>query len=126
MTPFIIETLAARHDRKSFDCGEESLNIFLKQYAKQNAEKGLGRTFVAVKENEPKIYGYYTISSSSFGFEIVPENLPRYPVPDSTESVPSFVHQSIIKARQLTFLPNKLTILWLDSIIWVDTVRPKF
>jgi len=81
MTPFIIETLAARHDRKSFDCGEESLNIFLKQYAKQNAEKGLGRTFVAVKENEPKIYGYYTISSNSFGYEIVPENLPRYPIP---------------------------------------------
>ncbi len=81
MTPFIIEPLAARHDRKSFDCGEESLNSFLKQYAKQNAEKGLGRTFVAVKENEPKIYGYYTISSNSFGYEIVPENLPRYPVP---------------------------------------------
>lgn len=81
MTPFIIETLAASHDRKSFDCGEASLNIFLKQYAKQNAEKGLGRTFVAVKENEPKIYGYYTISSNSFGYEIVPENLPRYPVP---------------------------------------------
>jgi len=81
ITPYIIEPLATSHDRESFDCGEESLNIFLKRYARQNAEKGLGRTFVAVKKGEPKIYGYYTIVSSSFGYEIAPENLPRYPVP---------------------------------------------
>ncbi len=79
--PYKIEPLDKKHDRQSFDCGEESLNIFLKRFARQNAKKGLGRTFVAVKEGEPKIYGYYTISSNSFGYEIVPENLPRYPVP---------------------------------------------
>jgi GNAT superfamily N-acetyltransferase len=79
--PYIIKPLTTKHNREAFDCGEESLNIFLKRYARQNAEKGFGRTFVVVKENEPTIYGYYTISSSSFGFEIVPENLPRYPVP---------------------------------------------
>jgi ribosomal protein S18 acetylase RimI-like enzyme len=79
--PYIIEPLTTNHNREAFDCGEESLNIFLKRYARQNAEKGFGRTFVAVKENEPTIYGYYTISSNSFGYEIVPENLPRYPVP---------------------------------------------
>jgi GNAT superfamily N-acetyltransferase len=78
---YIIEPLTTKHNREAFDCGEESLNSFLKRYARQNAEKGFGRTFVAVKENEPTIYGYYTISSNSFGYEIVPENLPRYPVP---------------------------------------------
>ena len=79
--PYKIELLAKTHDREDFDCGEESLNVFLKQYARQNAKKGLGRSFVAVKEDAPKIYGYYTLSSNSFGYEIVPENLPRYPVP---------------------------------------------
>jgi GNAT superfamily N-acetyltransferase len=79
--PYIIEPLTTKHNREAFDCGDESLNSFLKRYARQNAEKGFGRTFVAVKENEPTIYGYYTISSNSFGYEIVPENLPRYPVP---------------------------------------------
>lgn len=79
--PYKIEPLTTQHDRESFDCGEESLNTFLKRYARQNAEKGFGRTFVAVKENEPQIYGYYTIVSNSIGYEIVPENLPRYPVP---------------------------------------------
>ncbi|HLA95749.1 MAG TPA: GNAT family N-acetyltransferase [Pyrinomonadaceae bacterium] len=79
--PFKVEPLSKNHDRQSFDCGEESLDLFLKRFARQNAEKGLGRTFVAVKGDDPKIYGYYTLSSNSFGFEIVPDNLPRYPVP---------------------------------------------
>lgn len=79
--PFKVEPLSKRHDRRSFDCGDESMNLFLQRFARQNAEKGLGRTFVAVKDNDPKIYGYYTLSSNSFGFEIVPEKLPRYPVP---------------------------------------------
>jgi GNAT superfamily N-acetyltransferase len=79
--PFKVERLSKKHDRQSFDCGEESLNVFIQRFARQNAEKGLGRTFVAVRENDSKIYGYYTLSSNSFGFDIVPENLPRYPVP---------------------------------------------
>lgn len=79
--PYKIELLTTQHDRQNFDCGEESLNLFLKRYARQNAKKGLGRTFVAVKEDEPKIYGYYTLSSNSFGYKLVPENLPRYPIP---------------------------------------------
>ena len=79
--PFKVEPLSKKHDRQSFDCGEESLNLFLQHFARQNAEKGFGRTFVAVKGSDPKIYGYYTLSSNSFGFELVPENLPRYPVP---------------------------------------------
>lgn len=79
--PFTVEPLSKTHDRQNFDCGEESLNLFLHLFARQNNEKGLGRTFVAVTGNDPKIYGYYTISSGSFGFELAPENLPRYPVP---------------------------------------------
>lgn len=79
--PYRVEPLSKKHDRDSFDCGEESLNLFLKRFARQNAEKGLGRTFVAVKGDNPKICGYYTLSSNSFGYEIVPDNLPRYPVP---------------------------------------------
>lgn len=78
---YIIVPLHKSHDRESFDCGEESLNVFLKRYARQNDEKGLGRTYLAVKKGKPKIYGYYTISSNSVSFEVVPENLPQYPIP---------------------------------------------
>ncbi|HMS40628.1 MAG TPA: GNAT family N-acetyltransferase [Pyrinomonadaceae bacterium] len=51
----------------------------------QNSKGGLGRTFVAVKpeEENKKVYGYYTISSSAVKFENLPpaKHLPRYPLP---------------------------------------------
>lgn len=79
--PFRVEPLSRMHDRENFDCGEESLDLFLHKFARQNDEKGLSRTYVAVKENDSRIYGYYSLSSSSVGCELVPENLPRYPIP---------------------------------------------
>lgn len=79
--PYKVEPLSKKHDRNSFNCGEESLDQFLKRFARQNSEKGLSRTFVAVKGDDPRIYGYYSLSSGSVGFETVPDNLPRYPVP---------------------------------------------
>ncbi|MGA9768473.1 MAG: GNAT family N-acetyltransferase [Blastocatellia bacterium] len=77
----IIEPLSSKHDRSSFDCGESSLNTYFKQYARQNDEKGLGRTFVAVEPDQTRIEGYYTISTGAVTFEQVPEKLPRYPIP---------------------------------------------
>ncbi len=79
--PYIIEPLSASHDREPFDCGEPSLNDFLKRFARQNDEKGLGRTFVAVEAGSPAIKGYYTLSNGSLKFDNVPEKLPRYPIP---------------------------------------------
>lgn len=78
---FVIEPLSKRHKRDDFDCGEASLNEFLKKYARQNSAKNFGRTFVAVLPEETKVLGYYTLASGSVAFEVVPEKLPRYPIP---------------------------------------------
>jgi ribosomal protein S18 acetylase RimI-like enzyme len=78
---FEIEPLTTRHDRQSFDCGEPSLNDFLQRFARQNDDKGLGRTFVAVHPGETAILGYYTMASGAVTFDSVPEKLPRYPIP---------------------------------------------
>lgn len=78
---FRIESLNKQHDRENFDCGEESLNNFLKKFARQNDERSLGKTFVIVEQGNREILGYYTLSSSSVSFEKIPENLPRYPIP---------------------------------------------
>ncbi len=78
---FVIQPLGKQHKRTHFDCGEESLNEFLQKYARQNSTKGFGRTFVAVLPGEAEVLGYYTLSSGSVSFEIVPEKLPRYPIP---------------------------------------------
>src|SRR5262249_22587034 len=78
---YLITPLAADHDRESFDCGEASLNDFLKRFARQNQEKGLGRTYVAVLPEDARIYGYYTLASGSVRFDTLPWKLPRYPIP---------------------------------------------
>lgn len=79
---YFVESLRRDHQREKFDCGETSLNEFLFFYARQNDERGLGKTFVAVEDSQPlEIAGYYTLSSGSVSFENIPEKLPRYPVP---------------------------------------------
>lgn len=78
---FLIEPLGKHHRRENFDCGEASLNEFLKKYARQNDKKNLGRTFVAVLPDDAEVKGFYTLSSGSVSFEVVPEKLPRYPIP---------------------------------------------
>jgi len=78
---YVIEPLSTVHDREFFDCDEPSLNDFLKRFARQNDEKGLGRTFVAVVANTSTIKGYYTLSNGSLKFDNMPDKLPRYPIP---------------------------------------------
>jgi len=80
-----IEPLAARHDRGSFDCGESALNDFLKKYARQNEERGISRTYVAVQGGKPRVFGYTTLRAGAVEASGFPKEearrLPRYPVP---------------------------------------------
>lgn len=78
---YTIERLSSSHIRDSFDCGEPALDEYLRRYAGQHDRKGLGRTYVAVERGSSVVKGYYTIASGAVSFEVVPENLPRYPVP---------------------------------------------
>ena len=60
-----IELLAKAHDRDGFDCGSEPLNLFLKQTARQHAERGISRTYVLVDEDAvpPKpVLGYFSLN----------------------------------------------------------------
>jgi len=60
-----IEPLGKAHDRDRFDCGSAPLNLFLKQTARQHAQRGISRTFVLVDENAtaPKpIVGFFSLN----------------------------------------------------------------
>lgn len=80
-----VELLDEGHDRGSFDCGEPTLNLFLQAHAGQNARRDISRTFVARREEDAAIAGYYTLSSGGVEFAHLPEKmakrLPRYPIP---------------------------------------------
>ena len=79
-----ISSIRKDHVRDQCDSGEPALDEFLRRYARQNQEKGLGRTYVATREGSPEVLGYFTIRSGSIVFEDLPSDeqrrLPQYPI----------------------------------------------
>jgi len=82
---WIIERLARRHDRSVFQCGQPSLDDWLKLRATQFEKKDLARTYVAVRQHESVVQGYYAISNHRVSFNALPadqaKGLPRLDVP---------------------------------------------
>lgn len=78
-----IEALGRQHQRDEFQCGIEALDRYLKQQARQEADKHVAAPFVLVQAENPAVLGYYTLSASSISAaDIAPElasKLPRYP-----------------------------------------------
>lgn len=80
------EPISKRHDRESFDCGEEALNEFLRRYARKNHELGGAKTFLAINDADNEtILGFYSLSPASIEYtrtpEIIRRGLARYDVP---------------------------------------------
>ena len=72
------EPLGRHHDRTAFDCGDDTLNEYLRRYARQNHEAGGAKTFVAASSSEPtRVLGYYTIGPGAIEFVRVPADLTR-------------------------------------------------
>lgn len=58
--------------KESFDCGVVELNDYLKRYARQNHERGIAKTFVAIPESGDKeVAGYYSVSMAEIRFRPV-------------------------------------------------------
>jgi predicted GNAT family N-acyltransferase len=81
--PFQIEALGKTHDRSAFDCGSPSLNRYLHQQARQDADKRVAAPFVLTLAPSRQVLGYYTLSASLVNANELPEatakKLPRYP-----------------------------------------------
>src|ERR1019366_257049 len=69
----VFETLRTHHDRQGFDCGHPALNEFLHRQARQNADRNVGVTHVAVERaGDSKILAYYTLVTRTVNADIVP------------------------------------------------------
>lgn len=82
----IIAQLTKQHDRKTFDCGEFSLNQYLHRYASQDIKKRVSRTYVATPfDAQERVVGFYSLSAGSLHAtdfpDIIRHRLPKYPVP---------------------------------------------
>jgi GNAT superfamily N-acetyltransferase len=86
---WVIQTLAKHHDRVGFSCGNEILDRYLREIARQDARRHVAAPFVLVEKTSPKaILGYYTLSALSVDVGELPldvaRKLPSYPVVPAT------------------------------------------
>lgn len=69
------EPLSSEHDVNSFDCGDTSLNSWLKTRALKNENSGGSRTYVICIEN--KVIGYYALALGSIEHDRAPSQVKR-------------------------------------------------
>lgn len=76
---------ASKSFLKHFDCGEDLLNTYLKQYALKNDVNGIAKTFLCVNDDKTSLIGFFSLSSANIQFEEYLEkrldNIPHYPIP---------------------------------------------
>ncbi|MGD9539855.1 GNAT family N-acetyltransferase [Methylocystis sp.] len=79
-----IQKLNSQHEIDSFECGQESLDRFLKRYALVNQKAGSAQTYV-VCLGERRVVGYYSLSVGAVEHAAAPsrvgKGLARHPVP---------------------------------------------
>lgn len=72
------ESITKHHNREAFDCGDKTLNKFLRHHARKSHEKGGAKTFLAVEDTDSKkILGFYSLSPASVAYERTPEIVKR-------------------------------------------------
>ncbi len=72
------EPVGKSHDRKSFDCGDADLNLFLQKHARQSHENGSAKTFCAIDNANPqRVLGFYSLTPSSMAYDRLPEGLQK-------------------------------------------------
>ncbi len=76
----------ARHDRAGFDCGEPTLNRYLREQAGQHQRDGIATTHVLIEEADAaRILGYCSLAAAQVNLVELQasdrKRLPHYPVP---------------------------------------------
>ena len=85
MAGWTIQKLSRSHDREVFDCGNDVLNDWLRKRVSQYEKRDLSRAYVADREGELRVCGYYAISTHRVRYEALPteqaKGLPKIDVP---------------------------------------------
>jgi len=73
------QKLQAEHDVSAFDCGQPTLNDWLRRRALQNQRSGASSTYVIL--DEMRVVGYYSLAAGSVARQTAPGRMRRN-VPD--------------------------------------------
>lgn len=83
-----VESLSQDHDRSHFSCGNPQLDEYLRKFVNQDRKRYATAAYVLVRQGDPTVCGYYTLSSLSIDPGELPEEtikqLPRYPAIPAT------------------------------------------
>lgn len=128
MTPSsrFVDLDKAAHDRKSFDCGVDELNVFLWQFAAKHRTAGISKTMILPALDPPSaICAYYTLSHTEIERQTLPialaKKLPCYPVP-----VLLIAQLAIHKALQGQGLGRDTLIAALQHSLRINSHLPSF
>jgi GNAT superfamily N-acetyltransferase len=79
------EPLGTDHVVAGFDCGRESLNVWLARYARQAATAGSARTYVIIDAHHERVVGYHALTAAALERSAAPprviRGMPQYPIP---------------------------------------------
>lgn len=79
------EPLAPAHITHDFDCGVESLNLWLQKHAAQAAAVGSARTFVIHDNEQDRVIGFHALTAASVTHDEATaraaKGMPRHPIP---------------------------------------------
>lgn len=85
MPRWTIQKISRPHERDAFDCGNDVLNDWLHRRISQYEKRDLSRAYVAVREGELRVFGYYAISTHRVRYDALPaeqvNGLPKTDVP---------------------------------------------
>lgn len=80
-----IRRLERKHELATFECGQPSLDSWLKERAGQFDRKDLSRTFVAMAIGQHQVAGYYALANHRVEFDQLPreaaKGLPKIDIP---------------------------------------------
>lgn len=72
------EPILKKHNREAFDCGDPSMNDFLRRYARQSHESGAAKTFLAIENADNRtILGFYSLAPGALCYADTPETVRR-------------------------------------------------
>lgn len=71
----LVLSLGEEHDRQGFDCGDDELNRWFRQVARQHKDKKVSSTFVVVADaSSTQVLGFYALNPA----ELVNVDLPAH------------------------------------------------
>lgn len=88
--PLLIEILAKKHNKETFNCGQPLLDNYIQRQASQDVRRHLSVCYVLNDPENTVVRGYYTLSSNGISKKDFPDQLSKR-LPPSYQDIPTIL-----------------------------------